>query len=527
MTAHEDDKRSPVFAPAEMGGAAAPGGLPQDLPWPVPQRGLAGGDFTSVGVGGLGDGHNNYAHSMAYFKGKLFLGTTRSNLCMLKLQSSYADLPLEVWPVDCPQNMDELYKLDRRAQIWAYDVASGTWDMAYRAPLVEGAEGQMVPREIGYRSMAIYQSATDPEPALYIAAWAPGRAPGAHLLRTYDGVTFDRVTKYGILDTPTSVTRCLTVIGDKLFFAPTARRGSDGGQQNTAGLPIVFETTDPSTDVWTEVSEPGFGDLGNMGIFTLVAEGNQLYAGTFNLEGAQVWAAEVTGTPPYRWRKIFDKGAGRGPLNQAVASMVAFNGCVYVGTGIQGGGTDRVNNVGPAAAEVIRINPDDSWDIVTGDVRVMDGHRMEPVSGMRAGFGNFFNGYVWNMGVHDGWIYAGTYDWSVTMRWARLDESPPRARHLFEELGTETVIAQEGGADLWRSRDGDNWLPVTRQGFGNAYNFGIRNIVSTPHGLFVGTANVFGPRVAVRGEDGAWTYEDNPRGGLEVWLGRHEEEATG
>ena len=79
-------------------------------------------------------------------------------------------------------------------------------------------------------------------------------------------------------------------------------------------------------------------------------------------------------------------------------------------------------------------------------------------------------------------------------------------------------MANEGGADLWRSRDGENWMPVTTRGFGNLYNGGIRNLVSTPYGLFAGTSNLFGPRVAVcHGSD--WVYEDNPRGGLEVWLG--------
>ena len=43
-------------------------------------------------------------------------------------------------------------------------------------------------------------------------------------------------------------------------------------------------------------------------------------------------------------------------------------------------------------------------------------------------------------------------------------------------------------------------------------------MTSTPHGLFIGTANPFGPTVAVKGPSG-WRYEDNPRGGLEVFLG--------
>ncbi len=71
-----------------------------------------------------------------------------------------------------------------------------------------------------------------------------------------------------------------------------------------------------------------------------------------------------------------------------------------------------------------------------------------------------------------------------------------------------------------RSYDGENWLPVTRQGFQNPYNYGVRNIVSTPHGLFIGTANPFGPRIATRvSKEWEWTYEDNPRSGLEVWQG--------
>jgi hypothetical protein len=46
----------------------------------------------------------------------------------------------------------------------------------------------------------------------------------------------------------------------------------------------------------------------------------------------------------------------------------------------------------------------------------------------------------------------------------------------------------------------------------------VRSLISTPHGLFVGTANPFGPTVARRvGAD--WIYEPNPAGGLEVWRG--------
>ena len=492
-------------------------------PDPFPTKGLHERDFTRVGVGGLGDGHNNYAHSMAWFKGKLYLGTTRSNMCMLRLQSSYATMPLQIWPVECPDTMDGLYQLDRRSQIWAFDPADGSWEMVFRAPLVEGADGKPVPREIGYRSMLVYQGPGDDEPALYIAAWAPGRAPGGLILRSRDGKSFEPVTKYGIIDPPFSVTRSLIEFRGRMHFAPTARRGTDGGQQNSTGLPQIFASDTPEAGDWQPVNDPGFGGAGNLGIFSLAVANDTLYAGTLNLEGLQIWATDgspadpAQGPFPYKWRQVVDKGAGRGPLNQAVACMTAFNGALYVGTGIQGGGNDRVNGVGPAAAEVLRVNADDTCDVIVGD-RDDDGRA--PLSGLKAGFGHFFNGYMWAMGVHDGWLYCGSYDWSVTLRWARYDQAPRMVQSLMDRLDPETIIAAEGGADLWRTADGENWMPVTRTGFGNAYNWGIRNLVSTPAGLFTGTANVFGPRVAVPG-DGEWRYEDNPEGGLEVWLGRN------
>jgi hypothetical protein len=484
-----------------------------------PVRGLSAHDFKCVAQGGMGDGHNNYAHSMRWFEGKLYLGTTRQNLCMLKLQSAYGSAPMSTWPIECPDNMDDLYKLDRRAQIWAYDPVPGTWEMVHRAPLVEGnVNNEPVAREIGYRSMQIFQGESDPKPALYVAAWASGRAPGGHIIRTYDGRTFERVSRYGILEQRVAATRSLTAFAGRFFFSPTARRGTDGGQQNTAGLPLVYETRDVAGEKWVEVSEPGFGDAGNLGIFSLIADDNRLYAGTFNLDGLQVWASDCRGQPPYKWDKLIDKGAARGRLNQVVASMIPFNGAIYVGTGIQGGGHDRVNNVGPAPAELLRINSDDTWDLIVGDSRADGEKDREPLSGLRAGFGNFFNGYLWTLGSHDGWLYAGTYDWSVMLRWGSPRETAPKVVRFFELLDREIVIGNEGGADLWRSRDGENWMPVTRQCFGNPYNIGIRNLVSTPHGLFVGTANFFGPRVAVL-HGSEWVYEDNPRGGLEVWLG--------
>jgi hypothetical protein len=492
--------------------------------------GLGLDDFRRISANGFGDGHNSFAHSMAWFKGRLFVGTTRSNFQMLKVQQLFQGLPVHAWPVDGPDDAKGLYTLDRRAEIWQFDPTLDAWHLAFKAPLVEGlqderltgGQGGLVARETGYRAMVVYQGASDPEPALYIATWAVSRSPGSCILRTYDGERFEQVTPYGIIaGLPITATRIIVPFNGRLYTSPQGTRGFDKTFQiNVAGLPLVFETEDPASGVWRPVSVEGFGDPANQGIFTMAAFGDHLYAGTFNCNGFQLWKSRCLGEPPYEWVKVIERGADRGPLNQAVASMIVVHSALYLGTGIQNGGADRVNRIGPAGSELIRVRADDSWDLIVGDARNTAAGRKTPLSGLMAGFGNMFNGYFWALGAHDGWLYVGTMDSTIWVRWLTLSAYPRSVQDFIELVGIESIVESDGGCDLWRSADGENFVNVTRNGFDNRYNLGIRNFVSTPFGLFVALANPFGPKVAVRNEETQeWGYIDNPRGGLEIWLG--------
>jgi hypothetical protein len=198
--------------------------------------------------------------------------------------------------------------------------------------------------------------------------------------------------------------------------------------------------------------------------------------------------------------------------------MCVFKNALYVGSGIQNGGYDRTYRVGPAAPELIRIYPDDTWDLVVGDPRRTPQGFKAPLSGMQPGFNNFFNGYFWRMVSHNGWLYLGTFDWSVFLPYAASPTMFPWLRNYINSCGAWNIVEDRGGFDLWRSRDGFNWVPVTLRGLGSPYNYGARTMLSTPVGLFVGTANPFGPEVAVRLPAG-WAYMPNSRGGAEVWLG--------
>ncbi len=253
---------------------------------------------------------------------------------------------------------------------------------------------------------------------------------------------------------------------------------------------MIYETKDPNSGEWVCVNDPGFDKAPEVAVvYDMEVFGDYLYAGTGGTIGFQVWRTLAEGKPPYKWEKIVDHGAGRGPLNQGIVSMKAFKGALYVGTGIQNGGYDHRFNVGPAAAEVIRINPDNSYDIIIGNGR--DGQR--PLGRLTAGFHNYFSGYIWRMNIHDGWLYVGTMDWSVILRFTNLKEKPRRISQILAGANIDDFLECYGGCELWRTYDGENWVAVTKRGFGNPYNYGFRTILPTPHGLFVATANPFGP----------------------------------
>ena len=127
---------------------------------PAPDNGLTRSDFHRICENGFGDGHNSFAHSLAWFKDHIYIGTTRSNFQMIKIQTTFQELPLPLWPVEGPDDAEGLYReLDRRAQIWRYSPVQQSWEEVFRSPMVEGLQDktEKVARETGYRAMQVFQ----------------------------------------------------------------------------------------------------------------------------------------------------------------------------------------------------------------------------------------------------------------------------------------------------------------------------------------------------------------------------------
>lgn len=452
---------------------------------------------------------------MTSFRGRLYVGTTRNIFQLVKIAPDPATSAFHLWPVRTPLGLDAT-GMDQRCQIWSFDPVGGEWEMCFESPRVPTSDGTgEVWRDFGFRNMVVQKTESDAEAALYVTTMSSSKAPGALILRSPDGKRFEPITEPGMGDSSASSFRAFAGFKGRLYAAPAGR-----GRLWAFGTSVVLECRNSSSRVWTPINEPGFGDSSNAGVFDMGVFNDHLYAGVGNpFTGLQVWKTDCRGEPPYRWTKILDNGAGRGKLNQAAMSMCEFQGALYIGTGIRRGGYDREFEIGPAAGELLRIFPDDSWELLMGEEIHNARVDRQPKSGLGPGFDNPFNGYIWSMAVYENNLYVGTYNNSVFLWWIDPSKVTQETHQHLRRIGVEKIVEREAGFNLWRSPDGIRWFEVSGDGFGNPYNYGVRTLHGCKSGLYVGTANPFGPEVAVRTAAG-WTYSPNPRGGLEIWEGK-------
>jgi len=493
--------------------------------------------FQKISEDGFGSRHNSYAWSSAWFKGKLYVGTNRDMICYLSV----------VFGVDASLIADaDCQDPDYRGEIWAYNPENGgTWDRVYQSPMATPASGgSAVPRDQGYRGMIAVVEPPDGTEALYVGGYTskdvlPVNLP-ARLLRSVDGVTFTEVKSSDsqtLKDPSIFGLRSFTLYNKKLYLTANMDPPQRPRLLEADLATLSADSSGVTTLNVRQVNPPDIQP------FELEVFNNYLYIGTIDTtNGYSVLKTNAKGNPPYTFTPVVTHGAWRKNrlgkesynLNEYVLSMCVFQDRLYIGSGCGLGGYDFETNVGPASAELIRINKDDTWQLVCGRKRTTQDGIKVPLSHLPAGMGNPFTGYFWRMAVHNNWLYVATMDASIALRnpdvMSLLDPNKVAPNGDYTQLvqmglgligfswpwsssssGNDSVIKSLvsrlgesatnllGGFDLWKTRNGVQWFPVTTTGFGDKFNIGARTMVSTPVGLFIGTAN--------------------PYYGAQVWLG--------
>jgi len=416
--------------------------------------------FDFIGEAGLGHPVSTLAHSMAWFNGSLYLGTTtpKANGADDRGRIMRHDHRAGTW-----ETMFESPVLVPEARIQARAVARGG-PMAQKVATAPTALG----REFGIRSMAVFQGASDPAPCLYagtMSLW------GGQILRSEDGHHFEPATTPGLGEDSILSFRGLTAFKGKLFTAPAGTVSDTFNDLNLAPRQMVYMSDDPASGIWKPACAEAFGDSNNRGIFSLTVAHGYLYAATASPKrGFQLWRTRAEGEAPYVWDPVLTDGAGRFNHNYCTTAMTEFNGDLYVGSGIPGLGYDRENDVGPAAGELIRVRADGTWDLIFGEPRFTSDGLKIPLSGRGPGLDDPYNSVIWAMCVHDGALYFGTHQWEP-----------------FDYALHGKGAPLQGGYQLWASHDGEAWDKLIDAGHGRITSTGLRTLQSTPQGLYVGT----------------------------------------
>lgn len=426
-------------------------------------RPLLPSEFIEVAPQGFGDRQNSAVWSMAWWRGDLYVGTVRAWYCWVEAWAAQTYPRFVSYPPVDPdiQCAADPTDLPLQAEIWRYTPQTLSWARVYQSPNdvpIPGHPGKFTARDVGYRTMAVFTEADGTE-ALYVGGatvnllWPP--MPPPRILRSTDGTTFNPVpqdpgTLLGGLGQNQATFRAMEVYKGRLYVINGRIRGY--------GAVLEAENPAGGNDNFRWVTPEG------MRVFDMAAFNGALYVGLGDpsLGGAYaVVKTDATGTPPYTFTSVVEKGGFLRPVpSNSVVSMHVFNGRLYVGTN--------------RPAEVIRINPDDTWDLVLGEPRRTPHGWKYPLSGLDAGFDWPLNVHIWRMQGHAGVLYVGTNDEST--RWRRVP-------------GADPVLRGRYGFDLYATADGQYFTPVTVTGFEDRFTSGLRNFASTPFGLFLGSSN--------------------------------------
>lgn len=461
---------------------------------------------------------NNYAWSMTELGDYLYVGTARNILYSIFANQVIGDIPppKELTPND-PVN---------RGEIWRYKMdGSEEWQRVYTTP---------DDNNLGFRFMITY---TPPGgvPTIYAGALSLPNIPGlsASTLPNFDVPDLFMVQStdgenWEILDTDILgfSTRYMTEHNGKLYMGALPLMGQADTQ--------LFVTENPANG-WEPISvngNPNSNPRGNVDL--LLSFNNHLYVGTGRKEGFELWRTCGIEPEQNNWVLVVDKGAGDA-RNEHPWAIEVFKNHIYIGTAIEAAvltlDPDR-QLVSPKGFDVIRVDKQDNWELIVGGKPVVP---TEPTTGTRgtalsrfsSGFGNFTNAYCWQIRAQGDHLYLGTFSWSVLipsfirllpdifgdqltgnptvdkatildgikmlaqqfpkLQYIDFDKLLDALANLITKLGSWTF-----GFDLWRSRDGVYWFPVSLNGLGNQHNYGVRMLYLAQNGkLYLGTANPF------------------------------------
>lgn len=382
-----------------------------------------------------------------------------------RLPTSTDDPVVFLQPVVMPGNLVQPSKIDsmtafegalyvsfapadgQAAAIWLLDPVTGIWEPVLQQTIMPetSRRRQIIPpmlqpgfpdnslpgHHAGFVGMAVFQGADDASPCLYVTTQ---NLTGAQLLRSVDGRAFETVLSLPVSGGYVGLTG-LAVWNDRLVMTSAAHllNAPTGAMNGGNGLPrncVLASRAPAQADQWEVLSEVGFGDPENLSITALTTHRGKLYAGTANpVAGFQIWSRDAeSGTGSPGWTCVMRKGATRHGMNPQVALLASHHGYLWIGSAMD---EPELADLDWPAAELLRLDPDDSWQLIAGETRLTPQGLRRPLSRLGPGLED------------PGATRLGAM--------AVIPEGP---------LTGGLVLGAGPLAGLWISRDGETWKPL-------------------------------------------------------------------
>jgi hypothetical protein len=222
----------------------------------------------------------------------------------------------------------------------------------------------------------------------------------------------------------------------------------------------VTSTAGAGSSGWSSASASGFGTANNYDVFALAPFGGQLYAGTVNDGGAQLWRRGSSGD----WASVTTNGFNNSN-NIGVDHLIEFKSQLYAGTYNQ-------------------VDGGQVWRSSTGN----SGTWSQVVP---SGFSGPANGEVFRFAVYSDTLYAGTWSYITTTHGAEMWRTTTGnasawtqvVTNGFSDNNNEVILSSETfgdylyvgtgnnatGGEVWRCQvcDGGDWTQVNTDGFGS------------------------------------------------------------
>lgn len=437
---------------------------------------------------------------------------------------------------------------DVRGRIYRWKTdGTAEWERVFTSPLLPAS---IFPIDLGYRGALTFSDQNSTDTGFYIVTTAfpvPGITTATRILK------FPHNFEIG--QTPKEVLRIASPPGQSNTLRPICKYNGKiyaGTSNNTiyeSELPVEQPPAtwpfDTSTNGWNVIAtDADFGfpyqnykyicwQFQEYAGYLYVIIGsvepdNHTQHGFLMFRGKPESQSTKANGAGWVWEEIVgDNGIyppGMGNIYHGVASMSVFNGYLYVGTSndvlgplVTQGPMGIVASVHPP--KIFRFNENNDCQMIIGDTDSDSPHQFlwTRLGNYGSGFYNksisqllflpepfnqfnySLNQYMWWMEVYNNKLYCATFDIKVFLKYFNEEtliafgiDNPERRARILELIDMVVQVNNNPeGFDIYFTSDGVNWEPLTRDGFGDPYNYGGRVMKSTDSTMYVGTANPF------------------------------------